>query len=210
MRCCHIPLERMAECAFSCALFMIYPFLKLDLKAALLVVGLLLIVAHGFALLQPKTTQEFLRTLPRSKSAGLLLLVIVTVWSWLLATYIDLGEFSNWRFRLQVFIPVAAFLTWQYVDEFLAARALGMIVLLIAEPLLEAAFLRPELARLFLVSLVYVWICFGLFWIGMPYTLRDQIAWLSKNEGRWKSAAFAGIGYGVILLISLTTLHRSA
>src|SRR4030095_12735157 len=140
MNVAHIPLERMAECAFSCAPFMIYPFLKLDLKAALLIVGLLLIVAHGFALLQPKTTQEF-------------------------------------------------------------ARALGMIVLLIAEPLLEAGFLRPEWAKLALNTLVYVWICFGLFWIGMPYTLRDQIAWLSKDESRWKSAAFAGIGYGVILLI---------
>jgi hypothetical protein len=189
--------------------FMIYSFLHFDLKVALLIVGLLLVIGHTFALLQPKATQEFLRTLPRSKPAGLLLLVIVAVWSWLLATNIDLGEFSNWRFRLQVFIPVAAYLTWQYVDEFLAARALGMIVLLAAEPLLEAAFLRPELSRLFLVSLVYVWICFALFWIGMPYTLRDQIAWLSKNEGRWKSAAFVGIGYGVILLISVTTLHHS-
>ena len=97
-------------------------------------------------------TQEFLRTLPRSKSAGLLLLVIVTVWSWLLATYIDLGEFSNWRLRLQIFIPIAAFLTWQYVDEFLAARALGMIVLLAAEPLLEAAGCDRSWRGLFLAS----------------------------------------------------------
>jgi hypothetical protein len=189
---------------------MIYSFLNLDLRAALLVVGLLLVVAHGFALLQPTTTREFLRTLPRSRPAGLVLLVIATIWAWLLATYIDLGEFSNWRFRLQVFIPVAGFLTWQYVDEFLAVRALGMIVLLLAEPLLEASFLRPEMAKVWLNGLVYVWICFALFWIGMPYTLRDQIAWVSKDEGRWKAAAFAGISYGVILLISLVTLHRSA
>jgi hypothetical protein len=187
--------------------FMIY---SLDLKTALLVVGLLLIAAHAFALLQPKAAQDFLRALPRSKPIGLVLLLIVTVWSWLLVKNIDLGEFSNWRPRLLIFVPVAAWLTWQYVDEFLAARALGMIVLLGAEPLLESAFLRPETGRLFLVTLVYVWVAFALFWIGMPYTLRDQIAWVSKNEGRWKSAAFAGIGYGVILLTLLATLRRSA
>ncbi len=185
---------------------MIYSF---DLKTAMLAVGLLLIAAHAFALLQPKSTRAFLHALPRSKPVGLALLLIVAVWSWLLAKNIDLGEFSNWRPRILIFIPVAAWLTWQYVEEFLAARCLGMLVLLAAEPLLEAAFLRPETSRLFLVTLVYVWVSFALFWIGMPYTLRDQIAWVTKSESRWKAAALAGIGYGAILLFSLSTLHRT-
>ena len=36
--------------------------------------------------------------------------------------------------------------------------ALGMIALLAAEPILEAAFLRPETSRLLVVVLAYVWI----------------------------------------------------
>jgi hypothetical protein len=185
--------------------FMIYSF---DLKTALLAVGLLLIAGHGFALLRPKATRDFLRALPRSRSIGFVLLFVVAVWSWLLAANIDLGEFSNWRPTLKVFIPVAAALTWFYVEEFLAARCLGMLVLLAAEPLLEAAFLRPEMSRLFLVTLVYVWVSFALFWIGMPYTLRDQIAWVSRNDGRWKAAALVGIGYGTILIATIGTLQR--
>ena len=186
---------------------MIYP---LDLKIALLLVGVLLIATHACALLQPRATQDFLKALPRSRAMGTLLLVLATVWAWLLVKNIDLGEFTNWQPRVLIGIPVAAVLAWMYVEEFLAARALGMLVLLAAEPLLESAFLRPELSRLWLVSLVYVWIVAALFWVGMPYTLRDQIAWVSKNEGRWKTAALVGIGYGVVLLISLGTLHRSA
>ncbi len=186
---------------------MIYSF---DLKTAILAVGLLLIAAHAFALLRPKATRDFLQTLPRSRSIGCILLLVVTIWSWLLAKNIDLGEFSNWRPKLLIFIPVAAWLTWQYVEEFLAARCLGMLVLLAAEPLLESAFLRPEMSRLFLVTLVYAWVAFALFWIGMPYTLRDQISWVTKTEGRWKTAALAGIGYGAILLLTLGTLHGAA
>lgn len=176
----------------------------------MLAVGVLLIIAHAFALLRPNATREFLRTLPRSRSVGFVLLLIVTIWSWLLAKNIDLGEFSNWRPKVLIFIPVAAWLTWQYVEEFLAARCLGMLALLAAEPLLEAAFLRPEFSRLFLVTLVYAWVSFALFWIGMPYTLRDQIAWVTKNESRWKAAALAGIGYGVLLLATTATLQRTA
>ena len=185
---------------------MIYSF---DLKSAMLAVGLLLIAAHALALLRPKSTRDFLHALPRSRPVGLVLLVIVTIWSWLLTKNIDLGEFSNWRPRLLIFIPVAAWLTWQYVEEFLAARCLGMLVLLAAEPLLESAFLRPETSRLLLVTLVYVWVSFALFWIGMPYTLRDQIAWVTKTESRWKVAALAGVCYGAILLVSLGTLHHT-
>jgi len=105
-------------------------------------------------------------------------------------------------------VPVLGFLTWRYVPEFLAVRALGMLVLLAAEPLLEAAWLRPEMSRLLLVTLVYVWICFALFWIGMPYTLRDQIDWLLRTPARLKYACSAGIAYGAVLLISRWTLHR--
>ncbi len=187
--------------------FMIY---SLDLKTALLTVGLLLIAGHAFALLQPNATRNFLRELPRSRAMGFVLLLVVTIWAWLLAANIDLGEFSNWRPTLKVFIPVAAVLTWLFVEEFLAARCLGMLVLLAAEPLLESAFLRPEMSRLFLVTLVYVWVSFALFWIGMPYTLRDQIAWVSKSDGRWKATALAGLGYGTILLATIGTLQRLA
>ncbi len=182
---------------------------SLDLKTAFFLVGVLLLIGHAFALVQPKAAQDFLRGFPRSKPMGLALLIVAAVWAWLLVKYIDLGEFSNWRQRVLIFIPIAAWLTWQYVDEFLAVRALGMVVLLAAEPLLDAAFLRPEFSRLVLVTLVYVWVGFALFWVGMPYTLRDQIAWITKHESRWKTAAFAGIGYGVLMLTLLLTLHRS-
>lgn len=177
---------------------MIYP---LKLETALILTGLWLVATHAFALMKRTAVQEWLRALPRSKVLGTVLLVAATAWSWWLISTIDLGEFSNWRDRLKVIIPVAAVLTYLYADEFLAARSLGMLVLLAAEPLLEAAFMRPEVTRLFLVTLVYVWIGFALFWIGMPYTLRDQIAWVIGSEARWRAAVYAGLAYGALLLI---------
>src|SRR5688572_12767731 len=181
---------------------------SLTLETAVLLVGVLLVVAHAIALWRPGETQQWLKRFPRSRMAGAILLTIAMVWAWILIRTIDLGEFSNWRNRILIFIPIAALLTWRYVDEFLAARALGMVALLAAEPLLEAAWMRPEWSRLWLVSLAYIWLTVALFWIGMPYTLRDQIAWVTKSKGRWQAAAFAGIGYGVILTLCYLTLRR--
>jgi hypothetical protein len=55
-------------------------------------------------------------------------------------------------------------------------------------------------SRLWLVSLVYGWIIAGLFFIGMPYLLRDAIALVTANQWRWKAASVAGIAYGFLLL----------
>lgn len=174
---------------------------SLKLENALVLTGLWLVLIHALALVKGAAVQEWLRAFPRSKALGGLLLALAAGWFWWLVATTDLGEFSNWRDRFKVIIPVAAVLTYLYADEFLAVRSLGMLVLLAGEPLLEAAFLRPELSRLFLVTLVYVWIGFALFWIGMPYTLRDQIAWITSGEKRWRAATFAGLAYGALLLI---------
>lgn len=183
---------------------------SLTLETTLTLVGWLLIAAHIFALIRGKAAQQWLRRFPRSRSAGFVLLTVASVWAWLLILNIDLGEFSNWRNRILILIPIAFVLTLKYVDEFLAARALGMVALLAAEPLLDSAWLRPEFGRLALVSLAYAWIGFALFWIGTPYTLRDQISWITGDEKRWKLSGIAGVAYGVLLVILSLTLHRSA
>ncbi|MCX7713304.1 MAG: hypothetical protein N2035_06535 [Chthoniobacterales bacterium] len=95
---------------------------------------------------------------------------------------------------------IMAILTFIFVREFLAVRAFGILLLLAAEVLLCAAFLRPEFCRLFLVILAYGWIIAGMFFVGMPWILRDLIEFIVNNKFRFRSAAIAGISYGLILI----------
>lgn len=179
---------------------------SLTLETALLLVGLLLIVGHAVALFLPQQTQAWLKAFPRSSFFGMVLLAVAAVWFYWLVSTMDLGEFEKFRRAFKIGTPIAAVLTGLFVQEFLAVRSLGMIVLLGAEALLEAAWLRPEMARLWLVSLVYVWITAALFWVGMPYTLRDQIGWISASPTRWKIGAIIGLVYGVILIAARLSL----
>jgi hypothetical protein len=176
---------------------MIYP--HLDLRLVSLLSGLWLILSHGFALVRPAPVQQWLRKLPRSKTAGALLLVVDSIWALLLVATMDLGEFSHLRTPLLAVILLATVLTFRYVDEFLAVRALGIFLLLLAEPLIEAAFLKPETGRLLLVALAYALALLGMFWVGLPYLLRDQIDCLRKSKGLWTAAALAGVLYGGLL-----------
>jgi len=176
---------------------MIYP--HLDLRMVSLIAGLWLILSHGFALLRPGPVQRWLRKFPRSKAAGLLLLIVDSVWALLLVATMDLGEFSHLRMMLLVVILVSTFLTFRYVDEFLAVRALGIFLLLLAEPLIEAAFLKPQEGRLLLVVFAYILALLGMTWVGLPYLLRDQIDWCRNSKAIWSAAALAGVIYGGLL-----------
>ncbi len=172
---------------------------SLSLHTAGLIAGLLLALLSLGALFSP--ARNFLPQFPRSRFAGAILLTIDLVWSvWLLAT-MEMGEFSSFRRPLLFILPVGFILVLRFVDEFLAVRALGILCLLAAEPLLDAAFLRPETSRLLVTVLAYLMIVTGLLWVTMPYLLRDQIQWSTKSDGRWRILSGFGFVYGALILV---------
>lgn len=181
---------------------MIYHF---SLRGAGLVAGLILLVLSLLAFVRPARLS--LPQFPRSKTAGAVLLTIDLAWSfWLLAT-MEMGEFSNFRRPLLIILPIGYFLVLRFVDEFLAVRALGILLLLAAEPLLDAAFLRPEMSRLLVAVLAYIMIVAGLIWVMMPYLLRDQIMWSARSAGRWGVLSGAAAIFGVAIVVCALTLY---
>jgi len=170
----------------------------LSLHTVGLIAGGLLVALSFLGLVLP--TRNFLPRFPRSRTAGAALLTIDLVWSfWLLAT-MEMGEFSNFRRPLLIALPIGYFLVLAFVDEFLAVRALGILCLLAADPLLEAAFLRSESTRLLVTVLAYLMIVTGLLWVTMPYLLRDQINWSTKHSGIWRVVAGAALVFGLAIV----------
>jgi len=179
---------------------------SLPLETALLAVGVFLVFTHLPALVSASLIQKHLQRFPRSAPSGAVLFSAAAGWFFWLLYSTDLGEFSSMRGKFLMLTAIAYVLTLRFGMEFLSVRALGMLLLLVAEPLLESAWLRPEAGRLWLVTLAYVWIVCGLFFIGTPYILRDLISWASASTLRWRTAALAGILYGAILLGVRATL----
>lgn len=173
---------------------------ELSLRDAGLLAGIFLLLIAAPALLQPGRMRSLATKLPRSRATGVILFTIAFAWSmWLLAT-MEMGEFSGFRRPLLIGLPIGYLLVLRFVAEFLAVRALGILCLLAAEPLLEAAFLRYEACRLFVTVFAYVLIVAGIFWVTMPYLLRDQIGWAARSTGRWLSLHAIVLVYGVTVL----------
>jgi multisubunit Na+/H+ antiporter MnhG subunit len=171
----------------------------LSLHTAGIVAGAFLVLVGLLGLLKPDLASVVQR-FPRSRVAGVIVLTICLMWTfWLLAT-IQMGEFSAFRRPLLIALPIGYALALRFVDEFLAVRALGILCLLAAEPLLDAAFLRYETSRLLITVFAYVLIVAGLFWVAIPYVLRDQINWSARSVFRWRCLHAVAFIYGSVIL----------
>jgi hypothetical protein len=170
----------------------------LSLHTAGMIAGALLILISLPGLMKPDLANVAQR-FPRSHVAGVVLLTTCLAWTfWLVAT-IQMGEFSSFRRPLLIALPIGYVLAIRFVDEFLAVRALGILCLLGAEPLLDAAFLRHETSRLLVTVFAYLLIVAGLFWVAIPYVLRNQINWSARSAFRWRFLHAMAFVYGCVI-----------
>src|SRR5207302_6897554 len=179
----------------------------LSLRSAGLIAGAVLCLLGVVGLVMHNTARMTLARFPRSRFAGIVILAIDLVWSFWLISTMEMGEFSTFRRPFLIALPIGFFLATRFVDEFLAVRALGILVLLAAEPLLEAAFFRYETSRLVLTVLAYILIVLGLIWVTLPYKLRDQINWFNKSAAHWRGINAINFVSGMALMRVAVTLY---
>ena len=176
---------------------MIYSF-PLSLVAVWLGFGLFLF--HAWCFFDYEKAVVGWRHFPRSERAGGILLALATAWAAWLAGTMNLMEYTRFR-PLFVLAAIALGVTsWLYVREFIAVRALGVLLLLGANILLDACFLREDKIRLIVVAYAYVLIVKGMFMVGAPYLLRDGIDWALANPFRGKLLLLLGLVFGLVLL----------
>jgi hypothetical protein len=188
-----------------------HPYEKIPLNTIGYILAAWLIALHLWMLLKPAESKKFFVKLPRNKTLGPWLMGAGMLWFWLLVApdklgifsklQMDLGEFNRAKNIMRILVPVAAAGMIMHVKEFLAVRAIGLLALMVAAPLLYAAYLEPPASRLLIPILAYVLIFKGLFWVGMPFLMRDAITWVTKTDSRYKLAALGGLAYGIAVLV---------
>lgn len=157
-------------------------------------------LVHAWCFFNYEKSVAWWRSFPRSELIGGILLALATAWAAWLAGTMNLMEYTRFR-PLFVLAAVALGVTsWLYVREFIAVRALGVLLLLGANILLDACFLREDRLRLIVVAYAYVLIVKGMFMVGAPYLLRDAIDWAFASPFRGKLLLMLGLGFALVLL----------
>ena len=179
----------------------------IQLKPTAILLGLVLVAIHLAAWYKKEIVLAFLPKIPRHREIGIGLLLLGSIWSYWLVCYMDLGEFYAVGNFVKLFIPISFVLVAYYAPEFLAVRAAGVVMMLMAGPILQAAYLEEPFTRLLLPIIAYVWIIVGMFWVGMPFLMRDWITWIVAKDHpkRWSYACGIGAGYGLLMILFAAT-----
>lgn len=191
---------------------------RLGLFSTGVTLGVFLLLLHVVMLVKAPAVQQFLVKFPRNQKIGQVILGIGMAWFWLLIApegkgwisflAMDMTEFNAVKPILRLLLPVIFVLVAMSIREFLSVRALGLLGLLLAQPLLDAAFLKDPMSRLLIPLWTYALIVASLFFVGMPYLFRDAVSWATATAGRWKVLCLAGAAYGVSLIVCAFAFWR--
>ena len=188
-----------------------------------LVLASFMLVLDIFMLSRPSWFRELLRRFPRSKGAACVLTAIDLIWVVTVMHHADFGSF-NWikdllirwipglgAMELGVFTfvkdPVvwagvaAFFIIVKYMDELLAVRALGGLLLLIANPFLNAARWQDTPWRWVIAVTAYLIVIKGLFLVMTPYKLRQWGERFLFDDAHCRRFGTAGAVFAVFLMV---------
>jgi hypothetical protein len=113
-----------------------------------------------------------------------------------------LGWFDEYKWSLYVLAPLLFVLVIFLMDELLAPRALGGLLLLLAAPILNSARWHPSAWRLIMVALAYAGVIVGMMLVVSPYRFRKWARSGIKDNSRARLVGSMGTlgGLGIVLL----------
>lgn len=170
-----------------------------------LITGISFILLHLPYIINPQLSQKLLKAFPRNKIISWILTAITLIWSAYLLNQTPLGKFDVIKDYLMVATPVAIALVCYFMDELLAARALGGLFILLPTPMLTAARTSDSVLRLIIVVIAYVLVIAGMIFVLNPYKLRNLFAKVLNSESSTRIAGIIGVIIGALLtLLSFT------
>lgn len=172
----------------------------MSLTVATLIPGLLLLVLGALLLVGGTAVSSSIKALPRSSAASILLFGAGAIWFLFNIWHLTEADFGQYRVALFFFFAAVAGASFFLVPDFLAVRGLAILVLLGAMPLLDAAYMEFQYPqRLFMVSVVYVFVALSIYLGASPFRLRDFIEWLYRQPVRSRVLGGVFAAYGLLL-----------
>ena len=172
----------------------------MPLSGTAIILGILISIIYAPLMLIPDQARTWLNRFPRSRPASWLLVAIDFIWVVWLLHHAQLGRFEGLKSWLYLLGPVCFVVVIYFMDELLAPRALGGLLLLVPVPLLVTARWHDSGFRLVIVVLAYVLVVKGIILVLSPYLFRKTTAFLFKNNRACRAWVLIGLGFGIFVL----------
>lgn len=158
-------------------------------------------IVTGLVMLRfPGAVRAGLLAFPRSRWPGRILTAVCVCWIAWVISHAALGRFEG----LKPLVPVAALLLFaavvMFLDELLSPRALGGLLLLLANPVLNGVRWVDSPWRIAAVLIAYAWVLIGCAWVLHPWLFRKMADPVTRSESRFRTVAWLKALGGAVLL----------
>jgi hypothetical protein len=172
-------------------------------------IGIATSLVGAFTLAVPPPAAKAWRTLPRSAWPGRILAAVCILWSALWLCVMPLGPLSIVRDYLWLLIPIAVASVCVFTPELLTCRSIGGILVLLPAPMLSAAAWHPSPFRYVILVYAYAMIIAGMYYIALPWLLRDHINWSLAKPLRSRAIALGAVVLGLFITVLAFTAYRA-
>ena len=156
----------------------------ISLSTMAIALGCFLMAVNLPAIFAPAFFRRMATRFSRNAPAGWALLAVDVVWVAWIIFHASLGPFDPVKPLIYVAAPVSFFAMVFFMDELLAPRALGGLLLLMANPVLNSARWLDTQWRLVMVVIAYIWVIAGITFVLSPFRLRQSAEWGTKTDFR--------------------------
>lgn len=157
--------------------------------------GALFVAYAFFALARANLLARGFKAFPRNRFFGFALTAIGLVWSALYIDQMSLGELGKYKWLLYILTPLSFYFIVQYLDDLLASRALGGILMLYPTIMVDSARWIPSSSRYVLIITAYVMVVLGIWLVLSPFKFR---IWTDALTARPVLRAASGIFAAVL------------
>jgi hypothetical protein len=162
--------------------------------------GIVSLVVYLPFLVAPEWAQKGLRIFPRNIWVGGILAAVALIWSAFEINDMPLGGVDAYKSWLLILGPVVYGLIMVFMNELLAPRALGGLLMLSAGPLLEAQRLYESSWTVVPAVMAYGWVVAGMILVLSPYRFRHAAQFCCGTTAACRWTGIFGLGLGAFLI----------
>jgi hypothetical protein len=184
--------------------------MKVSLSLLSILLGAGLSVPQIYGLARPKEFTAAVRKFPRNYPAGVVLMLLATGWFVWNVNIEPIADFTAYKPAMLVGFTAVGVGACIFVRDFLAARGLAVIFLLLAKLMVDTG--RPHLGEspFVLVNqiLAYAFVLGGIWFTVAPWRLRDWLEWFTASEKVVRATCAARLAFDLFLVVLGLTAFR--
>ncbi len=175
-----------------------------------LLLGIVLLLGGAVWTSCTRRVQDALLDFPRSRWIPRIMLLGELPWAaWLLIQEPPVAGNAQLARLVLIAVPIAYILLVLYMDELLAPRCLGGLLLLLAAPFLDAARWHDSAWRYVVIVSAYVAVVVGIILVMNPYKFRRSVSGMAMDAVKCRRGGMIVTAMGLVFVALALLAFRS-